>query len=172
MVADFHTKGISGMFSSYAGQDAKQSDVMAYYLNQGGLGLPNRDYYFNKDQRTSKIRSAYAKYVQEVFRLLGADQVTALKKTKSHIQLETSLAKASRKLEDLRDPYRNYNKFAISQLSDLTPVISWTELLARNGVKNIDSVIVGQPEFYRELQVALKNTPIETWKDYLRFHLR
>ncbi|HEV7620429.1 MAG TPA: M13 family metallopeptidase [Flavisolibacter sp.] len=171
VASDLQIKGIGNMFSSGAGQDAKQSDVMAYYLVQGGLGLPNRDYYFNTDDRTVKIRKAYSDYVTQVFMMLGSDKTAALKKSAEIIKLETELAKSSRKLEDLRDPYSNYNKFAITDLSRLTPSISWKEMLARKNVKHIDSVIVGQPEFYKELEVALNTTPIETWKDYLRFHL-
>ena len=171
VVADFQIKGIGSLFNSGAGQDAKHSDVMAYHLYQGGIGLPNRDYYFNSDARTVKIRSGYVKYVTEVFELLGYDNNTAKSKAEEHIKLETNLAKSSRKLEDLRDPYSNYNKFAISQLQILTPSIAWKSILAKKGVRKIDSVIIGQPEFYKNLEVALNSIDIATWKDYLRFHL-
>ena len=171
VVADLHIKGIGCVFNSGASQDAKQSDKMSYYLGQGGLGLPNRDYYFNEDARTVKIRNGYAGYVTSVFELLGSSREIAVKKREEHIKLETELAKSSRKLEELRDPYRNYNKFAVKELAGLTPSIKWNSLLSEQGVKNIDSVIVGQPEFYKELEVALRQTPIETWKDYLKFHL-
>ena len=171
VAADFQSEGIGNLYNSSASQDAKQSDVIAYHLYQGGLGLPNRDYYFNTDARTLKIRNGYSNYLKEVFQLLGNDSVTAKKKAEEHIKLETELARSSRKLEDLRDPYMNYNKFAIGQLSTLTPSISWNTLLIKKGVKHIDSVIVGQPEFYKNLDKVLNTTPIETWKNYLRFHL-
>lgn len=171
VIAQLHIKGIGNTFNEGVYQDAKNSDVMAYYLNQGGIGLPNRDYYFNTDQRNKDIRAAYARYVTSVFQLLGADSTVASKKSTAHIVLETRLAKASRKLEDLRDPYRNYNKFAIANLKSLTPSIDWASMLAQKGVKSVDSVIVGQPEFYKELEAALKTTPLPVWQDYLRFHL-
>ncbi|RYY90904.1 MAG: M13 family peptidase, partial [Chitinophagaceae bacterium] len=148
VLADFQVKGIGGGFSAGVYQDAKNSDAMAFYLNQGGLGLPNRDYYFNTDSRTAGIRTAYADYVRGVFQTLGGDSVSARQKATQHLQLETRLAKASRKLEDLRDPYRNYNKMAIGDLNKLCPSINWNTMLDKQHVKKIDSVIVGQPEFY------------------------
>lgn len=171
VIAQLHIRGVGNTFNEGVYQDAKNSEVMAYYLNQGGLGLPNRDYYFKTDQRNKDIRVAYDRYVTSVFQLLGADSTTASKKSKSHMALETRLAGASRKLEDLRDPYRNYNKFAITDLKSLAPSIDWASMLAKKGVKSIDSVIVGQPEFYKELEAALKTTPLPVWQDYLRFHL-
>lgn len=170
-VADFHKKGIGTLYGSRVSQDDKNSDVMSFYLWQGGLGMPNRDYYFNTDSRTTSVRNAYKVYVSKVFKSLGADDATAQKKTEAQLALEIRLAKASRKLEDLRDPYANYNKFAIKDLKSLTPSVDWTSHLSGQDVKNIDSVVVGQPEFYKELEAALKSTPIETWKDYLRFSL-
>jgi putative endopeptidase len=171
VVADFHSKGIGGLYNDAVYQDAKKSDVMAYYLSQGGLGLPNRDYYFNTDARTQKIRTAYSVFVADMFRLLGDDAETAKRKSEEHIKMETRLAQSSRKLEALRDDYANYHKYAIKDLYKLAPVIDWPGMLARKGVKNIDSVIVGQPEFYQELGKSLASFPIESWKDYLRFHL-
>lgn len=166
-----HIKGIGSTFDEGVYQDAKNSEVMAYYLNQGGLGLPDRDYYFNTDSRTGGIRTAYAAYVAGVFRTLGADSGQAKKKSADHIALETRLAKASRKLEDLRDPYKNYNKFAIKDLGRLAPSLNWSAMLDKKGIKAVDSVIVGQPEFYRELEASLKTVPLAVWQDYLRFHL-
>jgi putative endopeptidase len=171
VAADFNIKGIATLFSDGIYQDAKNSDVMAYYLNQGGLGLPNRDYYFINDKRTSDIRKAYAKYVATVFTTLGDDSATAIEKSRMHLLLETRMAKASRKLEELRDPYKNYNKYAVSGLPKLTPSINWPTSFEKKQIKNIDSVIVGQPEFYKELEASLKSVPIEIWKDYMRFHL-
>ncbi|RYZ21320.1 MAG: M13 family peptidase [Chitinophagaceae bacterium] len=171
VLSDFQTKGIGGGFDAGVYQDAKNSDVMALYFNQGGLGLPNRDYYFNTDARTTGIRQGYQEYVREVFQTLGNDSMSARQKAALHLQLETRLASASRKLEDLRDPYRNYNKMAVSSLSALCPSINWPSFLKQQGVKGIDSVIVGQPEFYKELDAALRGTPVPVLQDYLRFHL-
>jgi putative endopeptidase len=171
VLTDFQMKGISGGFSTGVYQDAKNSDAMALYFNQGGLGLPNRDYYFNSDSRTKGIREGYQQYLTEVFQTLGNNGATSAQKAALHLQLETRLAKASRKLEDLRDPYRNYNKMSVSGLNALCPSVNWPELLKAQDIKSVDSVIVGQPEFYKELDAALRATPVPVLQDYLRFHL-
>jgi putative endopeptidase len=168
---DFQVKGIGGGYSSGVYQDAKNSDAMAFYLNQGGLGLPNRDYYFNTDARTTGIRNAYSSYLRQVFQQLGNDSISAGQKAQLHLQFETRLASASRKLEDLRDPYRNYNKMTLGDLGKLCPSINWTEMMKQQDVKGIDSVIVGQPEFYKELDAALRGTPLPVLQDYMRFNL-
>ena len=87
------------------------------------------------------------------------------------MKLETNLAKASRKLEDLRDPYLNYNKMSVSDFNKLTPSISWVDLLSKMNMHNIDSVIIGQPDFYKEVENSLKTVSIEDWKTYLRWNL-
>jgi putative endopeptidase len=166
-----HGYGINVFFDEGVSQDPKHSDVQAYLMNQGGLGMPNRDYYFNTDARTLKIRNLYPAYVATMFRLMGTDSLQADKKAQAVIALETTLAKASRKLEDLRDPYTNYNKYPIVQLRTLTPGIDWPKYLAVMGVKHVDSVIVGQPEFYKALDKVITTTDIQTLRDYMAFHL-
>ena len=170
VLADFQIKGIGSGFSAGVGQDSKNSDVYAYYLNQGGLGLPNRDYYFKNDERTQKIRAAYKDYLTKVFQYFAPNKQEAQNWATAHFDFEKRLADSSRKLEDLRDPYKNYNKYAIKDLGKLSPSINWTEMLTRKGVKTIDSVIVGQPEFFRAFEKNL-TTNLLTWKNYLRFHL-
>ncbi|GAB4092059.1 M13 family metallopeptidase [Flaviaesturariibacter terrae] len=171
VLAGLQMKGIGAGFNPSVAQDAKNSDAMSLYLNQGGLGLPNRDYYFNTDARTVGIRSAYQDYVRSVFAALGSDSVAATQKAATHLAFETRLAKASRKLEDLRDPYRNYNKMTMTELDKLCPAINWKDLLGKEDVHGVDTVIVGQPEFYQELNAALRSTPLPVLQDYLRFHL-
>lgn len=169
--AHMHTYGVGVFFGDGVYQDAKNSDVMAYYLSQGGLGLPNRDYYFNTDERTTKVRNEYPNYITKVFVLMGVDEATAKAKATSIIALETRLAKASRKLEALRDPYANYNKMAISQLNKMAPKTDWPVYLKEMGVQRIDSVIVGQPEFYKELDAVVNTESIQTLKDYMTLQL-
>ncbi len=166
-----HTYGANVFFDEGVGQDEKNSDMEAYNMNQGGLGLPNRDYYFNTDARTTKIRDAYPQYIATVFRLMGTDGAQADAKAKAIIALETELAKASRKLEDLRDPYKNYHKYAISKLRTISPGIDWPKYLEEIGVKHVDSVIVGQPEFYTALDKVIATADMQTLKDYMTFHL-
>lgn len=170
-VADAHGKGLGLFFSEGVTQDAKNSEMMAYDMSQGGIGLPNRDYYFNTDARTAKIRDAYPGYIAKIFELTGVGPAEAKTKAANVIAIETKLAKASRKLEDLRDPYKNYNKMAISQLKTISPTIDWPATLTQIGVKHVDSVIVGQPEFYKALDKVIATEPIQNLKDYMSFHL-
>jgi putative endopeptidase len=169
VTAALHRKGINGLFSANVTQDDKQSDRMALRFDQGGLGLPNRDYYFNTDERTLKVKAAYKIYMQKTFAQL--DSNTALKNTEAVFALETKLAKASRKLSDLRDPYRNYNKMSWEGMNKIAPNINWNEYAKNTGVNKVDSVIVGQPEFYTALNNEIKLTPIAVWKGYLQLRL-
>ena len=169
--AHMHTYGSDVFFNEGAGQDAKQSDVMAYYIGQGGLGLPNRDYYFNTDPITTKVRNAYPQFVALMLTLSGIDSNLAKEKAKNIIALEARLAKASRKLEDLRDPYLNYNKIAISDLKKNYPGMDLAGVISKIGVQHVDSIIVGQPEFLKGLDAVVTSEKIETLKDYLTFHL-
>ncbi len=169
VVASFHRKSIGGFFGDYVGQDDKQSDKMAFFISQGGLGLPNRDYYFNTDERTVKIKAAYKDYMNKTFRQL--DTASAAKNTEAVLNLETKLAKSSRKLADLRDPYKNYNKMSWTELAKKAPNVNWTEYAKLTGANKVDSVIVGQPEFLVTLSNEVKATPIDTWKSYLKLRL-
>jgi len=103
--------------------------------------------------------------------MAGDDSVTANKAAADILAMETKLAQASRKLADLRDPYANYNKMAIADLGKMSASIDWNNFLTTEGVKSIDSVIVGQPEFFKALETILKSTPINVWKSYVRFNL-
>ena len=169
--AVFQTKGINCFFNYYVAQDDKNSEAMAFKLDQGGLSMPNRDYYFNTDARTTAVRDAYKVYLLKTFKQLGGDDATAAKNANAVFALETKLAKASRKLADMRDPYKNYNKMAVAGLSKLSPNIDWPLFIKNVGATKLDTVIVGQPEFYATLDNELKTTPIDDWKNYLRFRL-
>ena len=162
--------GCNPLYGAGIYQDEKKSDQYAMHLEQGGIGLPNRDYYFNSDARTKNIRSEYVKHIANTFKLIGDDEGAAAKHADAIMKLETDLAKSSRKLEDLRDPYSNYNKMNIAGLSKLNPSMNWTEMFSAMGVK-VDSVIVGQPEFYKEVENCLKTVSIDDWKTYLKWNL-
>jgi len=166
-IAHLHTIGASPAFSFYLGQDDKISTKYALFLGQGGLGLGNRDYYFNTDEQTVKIRTEYVKHLQAMLKLMGQNQAGAT----SIMKLETDLAKASRKLEDLRDPIKNYNKMTVVSLGKVTPNINWNSIFPVLGVVKADSVIVGQPEFYKALNTFVKSYSIEDWKTYLKWDL-
>jgi putative endopeptidase len=170
-VAELKKIGSSTLFSDFVTQDDKNSDVMSYKLWQGGLGLPEREYYFKNDSATTNIRNKYVEYITNILTMSGEDATAAASAAKNILALETKLAKASRKLEDLRDPYTNYNKMAITDLGKMNAEVDWSNYLGLSGVKSIDSVIVGQPEFFKELDNVLKTVPISDWKSYVRFNL-
>ena len=171
LAATFHKQGVSIMFNDYVAQDDKNSESMAYILAQGGLGLPNRDYYFNTDNKSVNARNAYQEYLVKTFTQLGNDATASAKTAQAVFALESRLAKASRKLADLRDPYKNYNKMTVASLQQLATNINWSTYFKELGITKLDSVIVGQPEFYSTLNNELKTTSLEDWKNYFRVHL-
>jgi putative endopeptidase len=171
VAAQLKRKGVDCLFGDYIAQDDKNSEMMAYKLDQGGLGMPNRDYYFNTDERSLKVKAAYKDYLLKNFKQLGNDDATAQKNAAAVYSLEEKLAKASRKLADLRDAYKNYNKMDIAGLGKISANINWGDFIKQSGISKLDSVIVGQPEFYTALSNELKATPIEDWKNYLRSHM-
>ncbi|WDF78445.1 M13 family metallopeptidase [Mucilaginibacter sp. KACC 22773] len=164
--------GVTTPLGTYAGQDSKNSDKIMLQLGQSGIGLPNRDYYFNTDAHSVAIRTDYKlKHLPAIFRLSGLPIDAASVATKQTYALETALAGSSRKLEDLRDPYHNYNKMTLAGLSELAPDIDWKTTFKKMDYKDVDTVIVGQPEYYRALNKALHDYSIADWKNYLRKNL-
>ena len=157
------------LFSLSANPDAKNSDVMMAYFNQGGLGLPNKDYYTKMDSSTENIRKAYTKYIANIFTLAGDNPTTTSTEAASVMKIEYALANASKKQVDLRDPYANYHKMAVAELNMQEPNINWPWLLDILGVK-ADSVVVGQPAYYKALNNMLLSVSVSDWKNYLRFH--
>jgi len=170
--AHLSTIGVTTPIGAYVGQDAKNSSKMMLQMWQSGIGLPNRDYYFNKDEHSVAIRNDYQqKHLPALFKLAGLNDASANQATKKVYALETFLADSSRKLENLRDPYKNYNKMPLAGFSKLIPGIDWKSLFKKMDFKNVDTVIVGQPEYYRAVTKALKTYPIDDWKAYLRKNL-
>ena len=170
-VSELKKIGSHTLFSDYVTQDDKNSEVMSYKLTQGGIGLPEREYYFKTDSATKSIRAAYVDCIAKILTLSGDDSIKAKKSAQDILSLETKLAQASRKIEDLRDPYKNYNKTAIDDLPKMASNIDWAAYLQSSQVKSIDSVIVGQPEFFGALNNLLKSIPIDIWKKQLKYNL-
>ncbi|MEO8517338.1 MAG: M13 family metallopeptidase, partial [Flavobacterium sp.] len=170
-IAHLHTIGAGPAFSFYVGQDDKISTKYALFFGQGGLGLGNRDYYFNTDEEATNIRNEYVKHLQAMSQLMGNDEATAKANASVIMKLETELAKSSRKLEALRDPLKNYNKMSVAKFKASTPNIDWTRVLPVLNVAKADSVIVGQPEFYTALDKMIKTYTIADWKTYLKWDL-
>lgn len=170
--AHLQTIGVETPIGASISQDSKNSAKMMLTLWQDGIGLPNRDYYFNNDQHSTDIRNDYQqKHLPNVFKLAGLDEAAAAAATKKTYALEKFLADSSRKLVDLRDPYHNYNKMTLAGLIKLAPAIDWKTMFDKMGYKGVDSVIVGQPEYYRAVNKALSTYSIDDWKTYLRKNL-
>ncbi len=170
VTAELGKIGVDALMGGGIYQDEKKSDQMALHISQGGLGMPDRDYYFNMDQKSITVRKAYQTYLFRSFRTLGKDSAAAVAAASKVYDLESRLAKASRKIEALRDPNTNYHMMGLPRMQKLYFKINWKEFLKNSGITQVDSVIVGQPEFLVALNQELTRTPIETWKDYLAFH--
>jgi len=165
-----YVNGDGALFSFYVSPDDKNSNLERPHLDQGGLGMPNRDYYFKQDSTSRQIRDAYVKYVTKILSLSGDDTVAAATKAQGILKLETSLAQNSKSPVELRDPQANYHLLSISDLGKITPGVDWKKLATALGVKE-DTFQVGQPAFYQGMAGQLRTTTVDTWKDYLRFHL-
>ena len=163
--------GLAPFFDMSVSQDERQSDLMSVHIEQGGLGLPDRDFYFNPEKGTAVVRKEYVAHLGRMLVLMGEPQAQADLAAEQVMKFETALAKASRKLEDLRDPEKNYFKMSPADLTrKYTPLIAWQEHLGAMPLRP-EFVIVGQPEFFTALNRLLKRTPVPVLKDYLRLHL-
>jgi putative endopeptidase len=169
--AHLHRISSSPLLSFYVNSDDMISSKNAIFLMQGGLGLPDRDYYFNTDERTSSIRKAYPEHLKQMFLLMGYDEKSSVKSASDVYDIELALAKVSRKIEDLRDPFKNYNKMTFSDMQVKLNGIQFKYFFEGMGMSLPDTVIVGQPEFFSYLNKASKEFTIEQWKNYLRWHL-
>lgn len=171
-IGHLHSIGAGTAFTFYVSQDDRNSAKNALQFQQGGLGLGQRDYYFNTDAETANIRKEYVKHIQAMLQLIGETPESAAKNATLVMGFETELAQSSRKLEALRDPIKNYNKMTVAQFNTLTPNIDWNVAIRDLGIKvKADTVLVGQPEFYKALNGMVKNRPLTDWKTYLKWSL-
>ncbi len=168
LAADGYKEGNGFLFGFGVGPDDKISTKNIVGLSQTGLGLPNRDYYFNTDAATQKIRKEYLKYITKLFTLTGTDQATADKQANAILDLETAIAKSHSTPTELRDPIKNYNKFAVADFQKQIPDIDLRNVFDRMLVKT-DTLLVGQPTYYQALNSLLKTRPIEIWKAKVKF---
>lgn len=171
VAAHIHRISASPLFGLYVNSDDMISSKNAVFLSQGGLGLPDRDYYFNTDERTKKVREAYPEHLKKMFELSGFDEKKATDAAADVYAVEFALAKVSRKMEDLRDPFKNYNKTSVKELQAKLNNVPMQTFFSGLGMNLPDTVIVGQPEFFTYLNLATRQFGIEVWKNYLRWHL-
>ena len=166
-----HSQGIGALFRFNSTQDAKDSTQVIGAAFQGGLGLPEREYYLKEDDKSKQLREAYTKHVAKMLELLGdsADQSAA--EAATILKIETALATASMKNTDLRDPDKTYHKMMLADLKTITPNFSWEAYFKAAGHPELKEINVGQPDFFKALDAQLTATPIAAWKTYLRWHL-
>ena len=161
----------TGWYNFGVRQDSKISTQYAVSMGQGGLTLPDRDYYLKDDGRSKAIRAAYQTYQVNVLKMLGDDPATAEKNAAAVTRLETRLAKISRTRVALREREKNYNKLTVDQAAADYPNLNLPLLLKENGLGAAKEIIVGQPEFLTEVSAMFKEEPIADQKQYLRWHL-
>jgi putative endopeptidase len=164
-------QGVGAMFRFASRQDAKDSTQVIAAAGQGGLGLPDRDYYLRDDEKSKKLREAYVAHAQKLFELLGDPTDKAAAEAKTIMGIETALAKASMSNVDLRDPNKTYHRMSVEDVQTLAPNISWATYFDQVGAPGLKDLNVGQPDFFKSLSGQLTSTPIEDWKTYLRWTL-
>ncbi|MDE3172344.1 MAG: M13 family metallopeptidase [Gemmatimonadota bacterium] len=150
-------------------QDAKDAARVIVGLSQGGLTLPNRDYYVKTDEASQKIRDAFVAHMTRMFQLMGDPADTAAVEARTVLAVETQLARASKSPVDLRDPQANYHKMTLAELDALTPHFRWGPFFAAQGARRVGAIDVGQPEFFKAVDAMLTTVPVAQWKTFLRW---
>lgn len=153
-------------------QDSKHPTRYIVGFNQGGTSLPDRDYYLKSDARNTKIQNAYKHYITTLFTLTGTSEETAAKNAAIIFGIETELAKAQLSRTQMRDPKVTYNKFSVNGFEKITPHLNWSQILPELKIKGtIDSVLVGQPEFFKTADAMLVSKSFDDWKVYLEWNI-
>jgi putative endopeptidase len=169
--ARLQKEGVGVLFGFRATQDAKDSSQVVGAAWQGGLGLPEREYYLKQDEKSQQLRDNYVKHVARMFELLGDSADAAATEASTILTIETSLADASMKNTDLRDPEKTYHRMKLADLQAMTPDFSWQTYLKLLGHPELKEINVGQPDFFKALDSQLTATPLADWKTYFRWHL-
>ena len=169
LTATFQLEGVGALFDTAVSDDEKNSSVYALYFSQGGLGLPDRDYYLSTN--FAKQREAYVAHVAKMLAMSGTPEDAAKAGAAKILDLETALAKASKSRADLRDPIANYHKFPTTRVETNYPNLAVPEFLEASGVSAPPDIVVRQPEFFAALNDLVKERPLEDWQIYLRWHV-
>src|SRR5712664_3029298 len=159
------------LFRGGSDQDPDDSEHMIASLDQGGLGLPDRDYYTKEDAKSKETREQYVKHVQKIFELLGDNAETATKNGETLMRMETALAKASMARVEPRNPYNLKHKMEIPGLEELAPNFDWKAYYRVLQYPKIEILNVGDPAFFKQVNAAVASEPLANWKTYLRFHV-
>jgi putative endopeptidase len=175
LAAGFGIGGVGVPLHLFPEADPGQSSMNIARLFQGGLGLPEKSFYFRDDPKSESIRKEYVAHIGRMLQLLGSDADAATRNADAILKLETALAESSMSRLDMRDPHALYHKIHVSELATLCPAIDWPAYFTTAGVKSLAApaayVDVSQPAFVRRLGEEVGATPIETWRAYLRFHV-
>lgn len=170
-IANFQKCGISTFFHVISEQDQQNSEQMIVYLWQAGLGLPDRDYYLLKDERTVEIREKYTEHVSNMFQLFGYEKENSDKNAKTILHIETQLAETSFSRLECRDPHKTYNKMLVSQLQEISPDMDWNHFFTQIEYPQAGEINVSQPSFFTGLSKIVQNTGIEDLKIFLHWKL-
>ncbi len=170
-VARLHTIGVGAGLNFRATQDAKNSSRVIAEAYQGGLGLPDRDYYTKPDSASRALLLKYQDHVGRMFRLLGDDSAASARGARAVLTLESALARSSMTLAQRRDPEAVYHLTSLNDLAALTPAFGWTGYFQTAGLTRPAEINVGQPVFLKTLDSLVAHAPLDDWKSYLRWQL-
>ena len=170
-IANLHAHRIPAVFGFGANQDAKDSSQIIAQLVQGGLGLPDRDYYTASDAKSQATREEYEKHVARTFQLMGDSPEQSAKEAATVMRIETKLAENSSTRVQRRNPEANYHPMTKGELIGLMPDFDWGRYFRNVNLPEVGKVNVGQPDFFKAADKLLKDTPVDDWKVYLRWHL-
>ncbi|BAU55581.1 M13 family metallopeptidase [Mucilaginibacter gotjawali] len=159
------------LFRFGVGPDDKHPNKNIANLNQGGTSLPDRDNYLKSDARSVKIQDAYKQYIVNLFTLTGLNHDDGVKNAETIFNIEKTLAKAQLSRVAMRDPNVTYNKFSVADFSKTTPHLNWVELMPEMKVGGQDTLLVGQPGFFKAEDALLTETPVSDWKVYLKWNI-
>jgi putative endopeptidase len=171
LLGQLHGIGAGVLFLFGSQPDIKNSTQTIAAITQGGLGLPDRDYYLNQDARSVELRAKYLAHVRKMFEIAGTPAPASEAKAKAVLAMETSLAKASLDRVSRRDPYKNYNKLARKELAALSPSFDWNRYISARSTPAFDSLNVQNPDFVRNIEALVTSESLENWKAYLTWHL-
>jgi putative endopeptidase len=170
-IARLHSMGVSALFGFGAEQDAKNSTAVIAGVSQGGLSLPDRDYYLNPDKRYADIRTNYQNHVAAMFLLAGESRAQAATDAQRVVAIETALAKPAKTRVERRDPNANYHRMTAAELAQLAPGFGWPALFTGEGRSDISTINVQNPVFVKVADSLLTAAPLDDWKAYLRWHV-
>ena len=171
MLAHLHSIGVPAIFNFGAGQDFKKSDSVIAITGQGGLGLPDRDFYLKDDEKSKITRDAYVSHVTNMFKLLGDDADKAAAEAQTVLKIETQLAQVSLDRVSRRDASKQYHKMGPADLKNVMANFDWATYTKKLGAPKFTEINVAHPDFFKGVDQMLVSVPIDDWKTYLRWHL-